>query len=92
MPTTLFASQDDDGGESSQVGGLLETQVEEEEESSDEPDPEEREGGGEAAPFTITNEEDIEFVIGDDEVLDEVALAARHRPGGDPSVDLLRDM
>ena len=51
----------------------------EEESSSEEPDPGEREGGGEAAPFTITNEDDIEFVIEDYEVLDEVALAARHR-------------
>ena len=40
----------------------METQVEEES-SSDEPEPGEREGGGEAAPFTITNEDDIEFAI-----------------------------
>jgi hypothetical protein len=36
--------------------------------------------------------EDIEFVIGDDEVLEEAALAARHRPGGDPPAGLLRDI
>ena len=84
-------SEDDDGGESSQVGGLLETQVEEES-SSEEPDPGERERGGEAAPFTITNEDDIEFAIEDDEELYEAALAASHRPGGDPLAGLLRDM
>ena len=53
----------------------LETQVEEES-SSEEPDPGERERGGEAAPFTITNEDDIEFAIEDDEELYEAALAA----------------
>ena len=49
-------------------------------------------GGGEAAPFTITNEDDIEFAIEDDEELYEAALAASHRPGGDPLAGLLRDM
>ena len=58
----------------------------------EEPDPGEREGGGEAAPFTITNEDDIEFAIEDDEELYEAALAASHRPGGDPLAGLLRDM
>ena len=51
-----------------------------------------RERGGEAAPFTITNEDDIEFAIEDDEELYEAALAASHRPGGDPLAGLLRDM
>ena len=47
---------------------------------SDEPDPEEQEEGGETAPLNKTNEEDYEFVIEDDEELDEAALAARYRP------------
>ena len=59
---------------------------------SDEPDPEEQEEVGETAPLTKTNEEDYEFVIEDDEELDEAALAARYRPGGDPSADLLSSM
>jgi hypothetical protein len=80
---------DDDGGESSQVGGLEETQVES---LSDEPDPEEQEEEGETPPLTKKNEEDYEFVIEDDEELDEAALAARYRPGGDPSADLLSSM
>ena len=44
------------------------------------------------SPFTITNEDDIEFAIEDDEELYEAALAASHRPGGDPLAGLLRDM
>ena len=80
---------DDDGGESSQVGGLEETQVES---LSDEPDPEEQEEEGETPPLTKKNEEDYEFEIEDDEELDEAALAARYRPGGDPSADLLSSM
>ena len=52
----------------------------------------ERERVGEATPFTITNEEDIEFAIEDDEELYDAALAASHRSGGDPVADLLRDM
>ena len=80
---------DDDGGESSQVGGLEETQVES---LSDEPDPEEQEEEGETPPLSKKNEEDYEFEIEDDEELDEAALAARYRPGGDPSADLLSSM
>ena len=80
---------DDDGGESSQVGGLEETLVES---LSDEPDPEEQEEEGETPPLTKKNEEDYEFEIEDDEELDEAALAARYRPGGDPSADLLSSM
>ena len=34
----------------------------------------------------------IEFAIEDDEELYEAALAASHRPGGDPLAGLLRDM
>ena len=41
---------------------------------------------------TQKNEEDYEFEIEDDEELDEAALAARYRPGGDPSADLLSSM
>ena len=40
----------------------------------------------------LTNEDDIEFAIEDDEELYEAALAASHRPGGDPLAGLLRDM
>ena len=56
-------------------------------------------GGGESSQVGGLVETQVEslsdyyeFMIEDDEVLDEAALAARYRPGGDPSAYLLRSM